>query len=88
MLTARESEEEFRVQTVSILDGRPVHLDGLAERLRAARKRVEAEESGTPLPASEGNQDSGGGRRADCLQERMRRAEERLERMQIQEGTR
>jgi len=41
---ARESEE-IRIQTVSILDGKPLHLDRLAERLRAAIERHEAGES-------------------------------------------
>jgi hypothetical protein len=32
-------EDELRFQVVSILDKKPVNLDGLAERLREARRR-------------------------------------------------
>jgi hypothetical protein len=88
LLSARESEEEFRVQCYSIVDGKPINFDGLAERVRAAQKRVEAEESGTQLPASEGFPHSSEGRRTDCLQERIRRAEERLAREQAPETIR
>jgi hypothetical protein len=63
-----------------------VSLDGLADRLRAAIKKHEAGESPDSLSASEGGQYSGGERRANCLEERMRRAQERLERMQDQDS--
>jgi hypothetical protein len=39
LLVARESEE-LRFQTVSVLDGKPVKLDGLADAIRAARTAV------------------------------------------------
>lgn len=76
MLAARESEAEFRVQTVSVVDGKPVCLDGLAETIRAARMRIDTEEEAGSSPAI--IQNSNGGRRADCLEERMRRARERV----------
>jgi hypothetical protein len=62
--------EEVRFQVVSILEGKAVFLDGMMERLRAARERLEAEESPTLLHASEGDQDSSEGGRADCLEEK------------------
>jgi hypothetical protein len=88
MLVARESEDEFRVPCYSIVDGRPVNFDGLADTIRAARKRVDAEEFGTPLPATEGGPESSRKRRADCLAERIKRARERVERAQAQDSTR
>ena len=41
LLDARKAseEDELRFQVVSILDGKPVNLDGLAERIREARAR-------------------------------------------------
>ena len=44
MLVARKASEEheLRFQAVSILDGSPVNLDGLAEIIRAARMRIRA----------------------------------------------
>jgi hypothetical protein len=77
LLAARESEE-FRFQTVSVIDGKPLHLDGLAERVRAAIEKHEDGESLDSLSTSEGGQDSGRGGRADCLEERIRRARERV----------
>jgi hypothetical protein len=74
----KSSEEEFRVQTVSILDGRPVNLDGLAERLSAARLRPHAEEDTAASPTGMGGQDSNKEGGANCLEERLRRARERL----------
>jgi hypothetical protein len=53
---------------------------GLADRIRAARSRNEA--AFVPASGSGGGQDHGEGRRADCLEERIRRARERLERAQ------
>jgi len=49
MLVARKASEEheLRFQAVSILDGSPVNLDGLAEIIRAARMRIRA---GKPPP--------------------------------------
>ena len=88
LLVARESKEEFRVQCYSAVDGRPINFGGLAETISAARKRVEAEESGTPLPATEGSADFIRERRADCLAERIRRARERTANWRSQDSTR
>jgi hypothetical protein len=85
---ARESGEEFRVQCYSIVDSRPINFDGLADSIRVARKRVEAEESGVSLPAPEGGLHSSRKRRADCLAERIRRARERVARAQALDSTR
>lgn len=74
-MPARRANEEdkLRFQIVSIVDGLPVNLDGLAEKLRAARMQAHSEESPVSvLPI-------GGERRADSLAERLRRARERDE---------
>jgi hypothetical protein len=39
LVVARESEE-LRFQTISVLDGKPVKLYGLADAIRAARTTV------------------------------------------------
>jgi len=79
LLAAREREEDgLRFVVRSVVDGKPVNLDGLAERLRAARRRIDAEEGTASTPANEGGQDYGGEGRADCLEERIRRAWERV----------
>lgn len=79
LLTARmESVEELHFQTVSILDGKPIYLDGLADRLRAARMRDQDGGSPSVLPATEDGQDGSGERRTDCLSDRINRARERL----------
>jgi hypothetical protein len=90
LLAARKAsdEDEIRFQVVSILDGKPVNLDGLAERLRAARLKDQAGGSLGSLPASQGGQNSGGERRADCLAERIRRARERVAGAQALDNTR
>ena len=83
MLEARqESEEGFRVQCYSIVDGKPVNLDGLADSIRAARMKDQTGILPLSLPASEDGQDSSGGRRANCLTERIRMARERATRAQ------
>jgi hypothetical protein len=74
----RASEDELRFRVVSVVDGRPVNLDGLAEGLRAARLRLDAEEGTASIPANEGGQDSSGGSWEECLAERIRRARERV----------
>lgn len=81
LVARRANEEQLRFRVVSVLDGKPVNLDGLAERLRAARMRLDAEEGISPLPAIDGGQATGAGRRTDCLEERMRRARERVAQM-------
>jgi hypothetical protein len=85
MLAARESEEQFRVQCYSIVDGKPVNLDGLAERLRAAIKRQEAGElTDAPLESSGGQESEGTWE--ERLQERMRRGLERVARAEGQDS--
>ena len=80
MLVTRKASEEdgLRFQTVSVVDGLPVNLDGLAEELRAARMRGRADGLPASLPESEDRQGSNGGRGADCLSERIRKARERV----------
>jgi hypothetical protein len=81
MLEARDAnKEEFSVQSYSVVDGKPVDFDGLAETIRAARMRIDVGGEQGALPANEGGQDFDRGMQADCLRERMRRAEERLAR--------
>jgi hypothetical protein len=70
--------------TRSEMDGAHLSIDGLAERLRAARIRYDAWESPVPVTAIEGGEENNGRGRADCLEERMRRAEERVRRLQAQ----
>jgi hypothetical protein len=78
-LLAARKENERHVGFGSIVNGR-VNLDGLAERLRAAIERHEARESPDSRSQSVGSQDGGEGRE-DCLEERIKRAWERVERM-------
>ncbi len=87
LLVARE-REEVRYQVVSILDGKPANLDGLAELIRAARMKHETGESTDSLPGSERGRERGRGGATDCLAERLRRAEERVARTQAPEATR
>jgi hypothetical protein len=83
MLMARDAnKEEFSVQSYSVVDGKPVNFDGLAETIRAARMRIDVGGEQAALPANEAGQDFDRGRQADCLRERMRRAEDRLARAQ------
>lgn len=79
MLVARDAnKEEFSFHCYSVVDGKPVNLDGLADRLRAAQLGLDAQAGTASSPAPEGGQDFSGERLTDCLEERMRRAEERL----------
>ena len=55
------------------------NLDGLAERIRAERLRCQTGNMSASLPI-EGGQRSNGGRSADCLSERIRKARERVRR--------
>jgi hypothetical protein len=75
---AREGEQGFRFVTRSILDGKRVNFDGIAETIRAARMRDQAGE----LPAWDekefGGEDHSEGAWGDCLMERMKRARERV----------
>jgi hypothetical protein len=86
MLAARKAnDEQLRFQCVSVVDGRPVNLDGLAERLRAAIKRQEAGElTDAPLESAGGQESEGTWE--ERLQERMRRGEERVARAEGQDS--
>jgi hypothetical protein len=83
LLIARKASEEdqLRFQTVSIVDGSRVNLDGLAERIRAARMKDQGEGLPASLPSERGKEHDAG-RRADCLSERITKARERVKRMQ------
>jgi hypothetical protein len=75
MLIATESEQEFQAQTVSILNGKPVHLDGLADAIRTARMRIDAGgEEEAALPTRETSQAYNQGGQTDCLAEGIREA--------------
>jgi hypothetical protein len=81
MLTARKTSVEageLRFVTRSILDGRPVDLDGLAERLNAAFNRNDAGDSSTAQTASESRSVLGVLSHEERLAERLKRAEERM----------
>jgi hypothetical protein len=89
ILEARKaSEDELRFEVRSIVDGERINLDGLAETIRAARIRIDAGGEQAALPTIEDGQDFSRGRQADCLAERIRRARERVERMQGRDSTR
>jgi hypothetical protein len=74
----KASEWEFRVQCYSIVDGKRLTLDGLAETIGAARMQVPAGEMPASLPRNEGIQDCGGEKRAECTVERIRMALQEL----------
>jgi hypothetical protein len=83
---AKEEEQGFQVVTKSILDGKPVNLDGLAERIRAARLKGEAGGLPGSSEAEDGGMDHSEGTWGDCLSERIRMARERVARMQDQDS--
>lgn len=58
----------------------PSNLEGLAERMRAVRMRCQTGRLSSALLTIEGGQELNGGRGADCLAERIRRARERVRR--------
>jgi hypothetical protein len=84
MLVARREAEKGGIRFVvrSIVDGSPVNLDGLADRLRAARLRLDIEEGTASIQANESGQERSGGSWEECLAERIRKARERVERAQ------
>jgi hypothetical protein len=87
LLAAREAnEEQLRVQCVSVVDGRPVYLDGLAERLNAARKRIEAGEL-ADAPLESGDERESEGTWEERLEERMRQGRERVAQAQGLDST-
>jgi hypothetical protein len=75
LLAARKTSEgdELRFEVRSIVDGARINFDGLAEAIRTARTRSDAEESSSVLPACEGNEE----RLTDSLSEIIRKARER-----------
>ena len=79
-LARKASENELRLQVVSIVDGKRVNLGGLADQIRAARTEDQAGGFAASVPAIEGGRDFSGGRRVECLAERIREAKERLAR--------
>jgi hypothetical protein len=78
LVERKESEEGFCVVLRSIVDGSVINFDGLAEAIRAARMRIHGGGEQAALPSSEGGQDFSRGRQADCLEERIREARERV----------
>lgn len=86
LTTRRAGEEDLRIQSFSVVDGSRVNLDGLAERIRAVRDRLDVGESPASIQRGERGQTSNRGRQADCLEERIKRAQERLERIQGQDS--
>jgi hypothetical protein len=90
LLTARKASEEDEIclQTGSILDGKPVNFNGLAETIRAARRR----EQDAELPASDAGEDSGENHSEvtweERLAERIRKARERVAREQALDNSR
>ena len=81
MLVARNADE-LRFEVRSIVDGSRVNLDGLADTIRAARMRDRNGNIPAPIPANEASQQTNRGGSADCLLERIRKARERVKRMQ------
>ena len=63
--TRKTSSEEFRVQCYSVLDGKPVGLDGLAERIRAAR--MEDQAGGWPVLPPTGEDDHDASREGERI---------------------
>jgi hypothetical protein len=84
MVEARDAseEDEIRFQMVSILDGKPVNLSGLAESIRAARMRVQNEELPPSDDGENGSGDHSEGTWEERLAEQIRRARERVARAQ------
>jgi hypothetical protein len=77
LLVVRESEE-VRFQAVSILNGKPVNLSGLAERIGAVQMKREAGELTVSVPETKGGPNHIGKGGLTCLAERIRLARERV----------
>jgi hypothetical protein len=71
----QREQESLRFQAVSLLDGKPLYLDGLAERMRHAWLRREAGEPPAAFPETQTATQSGD---SDPLTIRMDRARARL----------
>lgn len=84
LLAARKASEddEMRFQTVSILDGKPANLNGLAETIRAARMGDQAGEWPGLDARGYGSEDHSEGTWEERLAESIRRARERVARAQ------
>ena len=74
---ASEDEQGFQVVSRSILDGSRINFEGLAERLNAARRAIEAQESPGSHPAIDPVRESEG-TWEERLGERIRKARERV----------
>ena len=74
---ASEDERGFHVISKSILDGSRINFEGLAERLNAARRAIEAQESPGSHPAIDPVRESEG-TWEERLGERIRKARERV----------
>jgi hypothetical protein len=77
----KENEEQLCFQVVSIVDGKRVNLDGLAEQIRAARMKNGAGEPAASQPANVSGHDDNQRRCTNPLEERIRRAKERAARL-------
>lgn len=91
LLAARRvSEEEhgFRFVTKSILDGKPLRLEGLAERIRAARLKCQNGELPESPEVDNSGSDQSEGTWEDCLRERIRMARERVAEMSDRDSIR
>jgi hypothetical protein len=84
MLVARNAREENEsgVQVAYSADGAVAEIRGLAKAIRASRMKDRAGRFPTSSPAIESGKNYSGGGQADCLAERIRRARERLARVQ------
>lgn len=89
MLAARNAKDrdEAGLKVIYRADGSVGEIRGLAEALSAARMRHEAGESSEWFPHSNPSQGYIRGGHEECLAERIRRARERMARMQTSDGT-
>jgi hypothetical protein len=80
LLAARKAseEDETRFQCCSIMDGKPVNFDGLAETIRLARMRDHTGELPALNSEEDGCEDHSEGIWGERLRERMRMARERV----------
>jgi hypothetical protein len=75
---ASEDEQGFEIITKSIVDGKRVNFDGIAETIRAARMRDQSGELPGPDAKEYDGEDHSEGAWGDRLAERMKRARERV----------
>ena len=88
MLAAYTERKEQGVEVVYGAKGSVVEIRGLADALSAARMRSQDEGEPSTTRTIGDWQDCGEGKGADCLAERIRKARERVERMQGLDSTR